>query len=94
MGDAMRTPGPWSAIVAPHGPIDIFDVNGRDVVTLYGRDLATARLIAAAPELLEALRPFADIGVSENPDYQPMIRMDRAAILAARAAIAKAEGRE
>ena len=54
---------------------------------------ANARLIAAAPDLLDALKPFADIGIGENPDYQPMIRLDRDAILSARAAIAKAEGR-
>lgn len=53
---------------------------------------ANALLIAAAPDLYEALRPFADIGISENPDYQPMIRLDRDAILAARAALAKARG--
>jgi len=52
--------------------------------------LANARLIAAAPDLLAALLPFAEIGIGENPDYQPIIRMDRDAIVAARAAIAKA----
>lgn len=35
-------------------------------------------------KLREALRPFADIGIGSDPDYQPMIRMDRAAIVAAR----------
>ena len=34
-----------------------------------------------------ALESFADIGVGTDPDYQPMIRLDRAAILAARAAL-------
>jgi hypothetical protein len=57
-------------------------------------DSANARLIAAAPDLLEALRPFADIGIGSNPEYQPMIRLDRDAIIAARAAIAKATGGE
>jgi hypothetical protein len=53
------------------------------------RDIANARLIAAAPELLEALqvavkvleKPFATIG-----QYQEFYRLSRAAI-------AKAEGR-
>lgn len=37
--------------------------------------------------LRDALAPFADIGIGSDPDYQPTIRMDRAAIIAARAAI-------
>lgn len=53
----------------------------------------TRALAAEVIELRKALRPFADIGISENPDYQPMIRMDRDAILAARAAIDKARGK-
>jgi len=35
-----------------------------------------------------ALKPFADIGIGTDPDYRPMIRMDRDAIIAARAALA------
>lgn len=45
-----------------------------------------ARLTAAQ----EALRPFADIGVGTNPDYEPMIRLPREAILRARAALSPA----
>ena len=62
----------------------------------YERMEANARLIALAPDLAaalikaeEALRPFAEIGISENPEYQPMIRMDRDAIIAARAALSE-----
>lgn len=95
MGGINHTPGPWSA--RANGAQWVVDAGREQRVAsvntaLMGQE-ANARLIAAAPELLAALRPFADIGVSENPDYQPMIRMDREAILAARAAIAKAEGR-
>jgi len=43
--------------------------------------------------LLEAARPFADIGIGTDPDYQPMIRMDRDAIVTVRAAIAEFEGK-
>lgn len=43
----------------------------------------TAKLDAA----MEALKPFADIGIGSDPDYQPTIRMDRAAIVAARNAV-------
>jgi len=31
-----NTPGPWVAVRAGHGPIDIMDPRGRDVVTVYG----------------------------------------------------------
>lgn len=41
--------------------------------------------------LEKALRPFADIGVGTDPNYQPTIRMDRDAILAARAALGEGE---
>ncbi len=47
-------------------------------------------LEASHTDLLAALRPFADIGIPTNPDYMPTIRLDRDAIIAARAAIAKA----
>ena len=43
-----------------------------------------------APEvkaLIDALKPFAGIGVSENPDFQTIVRMDRESIIAARAAL-------
>lgn len=38
-------------------------------------------------DLVEALRPFADIGIGTDPGYQPMIRMDREAIVRARAVL-------
>lgn len=41
-------------------------------------------------ELLEALKPFADIGVGTNPDYTPTIRLDRNAVIKARTALSKA----
>lgn len=46
---------------------------------------------AKVKALVDAARQFADIGVSENPDYQPMVRLDRDAILALRAALAALE---
>jgi len=59
-------------------------------------DAYDAQLKAEAERdrLREALRPFADIGIGTNPDYQPIIRMDRDAILRARAALASKEGGE
>ena len=47
-------PSPYTARKAQHGPVDILDARGWDIVTLYGggeeRD-ATAKLLAAAPDL-------------------------------------------
>lgn len=57
-----HTPGPWRAAKAAHGVIDIFDSRDRDIVTIFGGGVeaeskeANARLIAAAPDLLEALK--------------------------------------
>ena len=59
-------------------------IKGYDEWKLQGPDLAYAKALIKAEE---ALRPFAEIGISENPEYQPMIRMDRGAIIAARAAL-------
>lgn len=65
-----------------HGAIGLSAVDAIEILR------ANARLIAAAPELLEALRPFAD------PDNAPLIMSDAhslALIEKARAAIAKAD---
>jgi len=50
-----------------------------------------ARLQAENEMMRAALAPFADIGIGSNPDYEPMIRMDRKAIVSARAALTKPE---
>ena len=44
-------------------------------------------LAARVVALEAALRPFADIGIGSDPDYQPLVRMDRDAIVKARAAL-------
>ena len=62
--------------------------------TAKGQCLGTS--VRAAPEVLalvEAAKPFADIGVGSDPDYQPMIRMDRDAVIALRAALANLRAR-
>ena len=85
------TPGPWKAVKAAHGPIDILDSRGRDVVTVYGGGVETesqganARLIAAAPDLLSTLREIA--GNGDGTGRNPQLMVD-----AALAAIARAEG--
>lgn len=56
-----HTPGPWAARRMHTGGFDIFDARNRDVVTVYGGGVETesreanARLIAAAPDMLEVL---------------------------------------
>ena len=97
MTDA-HTPGPWAARRMHTGGFDIMDPRNRDVVTVYGGGVETesreanARLIAAAPDLLEALRQTtAQISVWRS------INGDMVGALAdlennARAAIRKATG--
>lgn len=93
-----HTPGPWKAtkggeIRAVQDSIEItiavtFDLREDDRGT---KKEANARLIAAAPELLEALRDLA--GWAEMYRDSVAYESGRKHIYAARAAIAKAEGR-
>ncbi len=96
-----HTPGPWMtkrAAVQTDGAYDfavvtettdiIAETFGRSGVATYHDAEANARLIAAAPELLAALKAAREFGLDdfksgEQPIYE---QMD--------AAIAKAEGRE
>jgi hypothetical protein len=88
-----HTPGPWDVdaeLADTHGYM--IRGPGHDVVVVAeGIDrLADARLIAAAPELLEALRELCSSGVAipEPGDQRGM-----AALAKARAALAKCGGR-
>ena len=87
-----HTPGPWgvgegnwsSRVVAPVR----YSTEPKEVGVFAGRgraeDEANARLCAAAPEMLEALRFWLDYqGDNCDADFEPI----------ARAAIAKAEGK-
>jgi len=89
------TPGPWY-VGAPDDCYCIAEVGSRAVYPVAGRvyqnadsDEADAHLIAAAPELYEALDELADLmqGVIEG-DYRP----DSFTLQIARAALAKARG--
>ena len=65
-GDMMNhTPGPWTTAFMGHSKVHmIYGADGDDVASIYDftrqrkrkEHLANARLIAAAPELLEALK--------------------------------------
>ena len=79
-----HTAAPWH-----HGGYEIQDDKGALICNLSGwrgeqQTLANAKLIAAAPELLEALKELCD--VTDTNDY------NEAAFFKAEAAIAKAEG--
>lgn len=99
MSEAKHTPGPWSiqeysnfsgwSVSAPvRGCIaERWYPTSDAVERIYPKDemAANARLIAAAPEMLEALRRMAARFLCTHPD-------DVAIAEQARAAIAKAEG--
>ena len=87
-----HTPGPWNAepMIRDHGfpytPVMATTLIARVYSTAFGDDeqsLANATLIAAAPDMYEALREL--IAVKPNSDAPEWV--------AARAAIDRAEGR-
>lgn len=102
-----HTPGPWflepPSEQTPHiwisaptssviAKIEICDYDDGEGEHLTGEDWANADLIAAAPDLLEALKDLLedtqhrDHDCGDDPENCPVLR--------ARAAIAKAEGRD
>lgn len=97
MGSTQHTPGPWVAksfhVEGPSGGAvaDVYRPHGDGAVTTAeysaGR-MANARLIAAAPDLLAALRALVDIYAKVGGP----LAVDPH-VAAARAAIARAEGR-
>ena len=90
--ETKHTPGPWEAVgltvcqVPPGGREIIFGAHNTRSGDKDERQ-ANARLIAAAPELLEALR-----GLVETSETRDRLAIEDA-LIHARAAIAKAEGR-
>ena len=91
---AQHTPGPW--VVDPESPTWVEDGNGCCLAkTGYGDDegdRANARLIAAAPDMLAALRALHD-NIAEYAKINNLGGFDNHDMRQARAAIAKAEGR-
>lgn len=80
-----HTPGPWKWIGNPSGAVEIFASDGSNVRLI--NQVANARLIAAAPELLAALESAMGMlkGHRETPEREARYEF-------ARAAIAKAKG--
>jgi len=105
MSSAKHTPGPWKAhfeeayyVTGPDLGRVAMMMNLKGAYGLGGRrsgneSAANCRLIAAAPELLEALKEitadYADRFDLDSPSTNPGIK---SSIRQARAAIAKAEG--
>lgn len=104
MSGSDHTPGPWEAILWSEGRW-IIKADARNVFICTREEFpskpaesdANAYLIAAAPDLLEALRTLSDlvfgVGLGDEPDvysdYDRLCDLQRSS----RAAIAKAEGR-
>ena len=94
---AKHTPGPWvwqaeeECLIGPIFVVMRQDEEGRKVFADYpdGTTQANARLIAAAPDLLEALKDARDHIHGSAPDWHNRTREMVAEI---DAAIAKAEG--
>lgn len=94
-----HTPGPWKAIAYQgHAATSIISDHAEQTIQIaecsgFGRHsnecLADARLIAAAPDLVEALAPFVARNSSEETITITVRTED---VTRARAAIAKATG--
>ena len=96
MSAAKHTPGPWRVTAIPAGNSSTIMLNGSagfDLVDVTGNDQpanpADVRLMAAVPELLEALRDCERV-LSDLPAVTEANTRVAKAYVAARAAIAKA----
>lgn len=92
----LHADGPWQVAPYrdhPNGPIYILDSTGKTAVAqvisgrIDGTGMANAHLIAAAPDLLDALQSLVDMDVA----FQRGPKVDNA-VENARAAISKAIG--
>jgi hypothetical protein len=92
-----HTPGPWQVrpstndiVNADHGRLPFAIVAGYTLIGATYENGEDARLIAAAPDLLEALKKYMTAGAGNSTDFE----LQREAFFAARAAIAKATGEQ
>lgn len=100
MARTEHTPGPWKTIKSPHGPkYRCVQFGADEMYTSLEMLPADARLCAAAPELLQALKDLSDwlaYGLNKADGAEPTDE-DHAACervaAQARAAVDKAEGR-
>jgi len=91
-----HTKGPWSAKYYSAGGWRILNSDGNDINTEFRETFteADARLIAAAPELLDALRSTHGALLDYVTAAGPADEADSKILEAARSAIAKADGCE
>ena len=95
--DGTHTPGPWEAQNTAghdtHGQTAVYDgATGKDVAVVYDGE-ANARLIAASPDLLDALREIIkNAGYESGEAVVSEFLIQRRYLDTARAAIAAAEG--
>lgn len=95
---AKHTPGPWELNEVPQGKRGAAGQwmirKGVHIIAMpqHGddEDAANARLISAAPDLLEAAKRFTDCDFDSQG--RAVVRVDVDAIEALRAAVRKAEG--
>lgn len=97
-----HTPGPWSMDATGYSPLSRLIRGPNDqiigtVANRTGEGVANARLIAAAPELLEALEqalPWVATAVAFRSDVHPEARENnKKAVEKIKAAIEKATGK-
>lgn len=91
--DSKHTPGPWKPEKV-YGNWDVYDAEENLVATIHGAEAhqqkPNVRLIAAAPDMLEALKGLYETGAPEGLALTANDLHRR--FEAARAAIAKATG--
>lgn len=101
---AQHTPGPWHVSVGEivgHVEVGVDDAKDNFICTMHAipptSNMANALLIAAAPELLDALKRvvalYDSLDLTEEMRKAGWRNLDQPWVIAARAAIAKAEGR-
>jgi hypothetical protein len=96
----LHTPAPWQVDYSGNCHIGITDKNERTIAFCNlqnedgDEDEANAKLIAAAPDLLEALQDIADGGCfDQGPNCLGFVNMEREQMMSfARSVIAKAKG--
>jgi hypothetical protein len=95
MNESKHTPGPWrdgqDGNMRVYGPDGMGEHSGLIAVVYKGR--ANAQLIAAAPDLLEAMKGIVHFSDAVAFRTDPLSKALRQWIYAGEAAIAKAEGR-
>ena len=80
MSETKHTPGPWvaenSSVIGPDNKIICGCIRGSIDRKSHEEDCATARLIAAAPDLLEALQRMIalDPPLTGNPSHSALVK--------------------